>query len=174
MKMSGKEELETDKFPNPAKEELEKWDKILDEYESSVGLPIFLKNYTNPEAQGFMHMDRKQIEKLSPQDCASAALILNELSFHVQRAYNREIARVNWSESSIKATIAHEVQSYKGYSYQERFEQAIKQNSHASKLKRINVYAKQRADRLSFLSSSINNRAEIFLAVQRSKRSNNV
>ena len=174
MKMSGKEESKTDKFPNPAKEELEKWDKILDEYESSVGLPTFLKDYTNIEAQGFMHMDRKQIEKLSPQDCASAALILNELSFHVQRAYNREMARVNWSESSIKSVVAHEVQSYKGYSYQERLEQAIKQNGSAAKLKRINVYARQRADRLSFLSSSINNRADIFLAVQRSKRNNNV
>ena len=178
MKMSGKEESKTDKsptmLPNPAKEELEKWDKILDEYESSVGLPVFLKDYTNIEAQGFMHMDRKQIEKLSPQDCASAALILNELSFHVQRAYNREIARVNWSESSIKSVVANEVQSYKGYSYQERLEQAIKQNGSAAKLKKINVYARQRADRLSFLSSSINNRADIFLAVQRSKRNNNV
>ena len=172
--MSGNEESKASRFPNPAKEELEKWDKILDEYESSTGLTPFLMAYKNPEATEYMHMNRGHIEKLSPQDCASAALILNELSFHVQRAYNREIARVNWAEDTIKGLVAHEVQNYKGYSYAERLEQAIRNNSHASKLKRIKIYAKQRSDRLSFLSSNINNRADIFLAVQRSKRVNNV
>lgn len=169
--MSGKPEL---KKANSASDQLEKWDKILDEYEISTGLVPFLIGYTNPEATRMMHMDRGQIEKLSPQDCAAAALILNELSFHVQRAYNRETARVNWSESTIKSVVANEVQGYKGYSYAERLEQAIKNNEHAIKLKKINIYAKQRADRLSFLSSNISNRADIFLAVQRSKRINNV
>ena len=172
--MSGNEESKISKLPNPAKEELEKWDKILDEYESSTGLTPFLTAYKNPEATEYMHMNRGHIEKLGPQDCASAALILNELSFHVQRAYNREIARVNWAEDTIKGLIAHEVQNYKGFSYAERLEQAIRNNSHASKLKRIKIYAKQRSDRLSLLSSNINNRADIFLAVQRSKRVNNV
>ena len=173
--MNGNKELKTDKtLPSPAKEELEKWDKILDEYEISTGLPPFLAQYRNPEATQYMHMARNQIEKLSPQDCASAALILNELSFHIQRAYNREIARVNWAEDTIKTLVAQEVHNYKGYSYAERLEQAIKNNTHAMKLKKIKVYAKQRSDRLSFLSSNINNRADIFLAVQRSKRVNNV
>jgi len=172
--MSGKEESKTPKLPNPAKEELEKWDKILDEYENSVGLPTFINQYRNVEATEYMHMTRGQIEKLSPQDCASAALILNELSFHIQRAYNREMARVNWAEDTIKNLVAHEVHGYKGYSYAERLEQAIKNNTYASKLKRIKVYAKQRSDRLNFLSSNVNNRADIFLAVQRSKRVNNV
>ena len=172
--MSGQEESKINKLPNPAKEELEKWDKILDEYESSTGLPPFLSTYRNPEATEYMHMSRSQIEKLNPQDCASAALILNELSFHVQRTYNREIARTNWAEDTIKTLVANEVHNYKGYSYAERLEQAIKNNGHAIKLKKIKVYARQRSDRLSFLSSSINNRADIFLAIQRSKRINNV
>ena len=174
MTMSGNEESKTNKVSNPAKEELEKWDKILDEYESSTGLPPFLVAYKNPEASEYMHINRGHIEKLSPQDCASAALILNELSFHVQRAYNREMARVNWAEDTIKTLVAHEVHNYKGYSYAERLEQAIKNNTYAMKLKKIKVYAKQRSDRLNFLSSNINNRADIFLAVQRSKRVNNV
>ena len=169
--MSGEKGLKT---ANPAKEELEKWDKILDEYECSTGLPAFTNSYTNDDAKSFLSMDRRQIEQLSPQDCAAAALILNELSFHMQRAFNRENARVNWAENIIKATVANEVQGYKGYSYAERLEQAIKNNSHAQKLRRIKVYAKQRADRLSFLASNVNNRADIFLAVQRSKRVNNV
>ena len=166
--MAGKKELKT------AKEQLEGWDKILDEYELSVGLPNFMSDYSNHEAISYLHMNRAQLEKLSPEDCGMAALILNELAFHIQRAYNREMARVNWSDENIKDVVANEVQSYKGYSYQERLYQAVKNNEHARTLSRIKKYAKQRADRLSFLSSSMSKRADIFLSVQRSKRYTNV
>ena len=166
--MTGKEESKT------AKDQLEKWDKILDEYENSVGLPFFGSSLSDSESHQFLNMNRNEIEKMSPEDCAQAALILNGLAFHVQRAYNREIARVNWSESSMKEIVASEVQSYKGYSYNERFQQAVKNNEHSRSLNKIKRYAQQRADRLSFLSSSLSNRADIFLAVQRSKRKSNV
>jgi hypothetical protein len=166
--MNGEKELTT------AKDQLEKWDKILDEYESSVGLSAFSGSYINNEAKKLLNMNRNEIEKLSPQDCAASALILNELSFHVQRAYNREIARVNWAEQTVKEVVANEVSNYKGYSYQERLFQAIKNNEHARTLSKIKKYAKQRSDRLSFLSSGLNNRADIFLSIQRAKRVNNV
>jgi hypothetical protein len=173
--MSGEQESTKDNQPQKvSKSDVANWDKILDEYETSLGLPKFQNSFGNADAEFFMSLDRRQIEKLDPKDCAAAALILNELALHVQRSYNREIARVNWSESNIKSVVANRVQHYKGYSYQERLEQAIKDNSAATKLKKINVYAKQRADRLSFLASSINNRADIFLSVQRSKRVSNV
>ena len=166
--MSGKKELKT------AKEQLEKWDKILDEYELSVGLPDFISNYSNHETTSYLHMNRSQIEKMSPEDCGMAALILNELSFHIQRAYNREVARVNWADENVKEVVANEVGNYKGYSYQERLYQAVKNNEHARTLSRIKKYAKQRADRLGFLSSNMSKRADIFLSVQRSKRYTNV
>ena len=165
--MNGKEEYKT------AKDQLEKWDKILDEYERSVGLPAFSTNRNSSAATEFLSMDRNQIEKLSPEDCAQAALILNELAFHVQRAYNREIARVKWSEDTSKEVVANEVGGYKGYSYAERFQQAVKNNAHALSLNKIRKYAQQRADRLSFLASNMNTRADIFLATQRSKRYSN-
>ena len=119
-------------------------------------------------------MNRNEIEKLSPQDCAASALIINELSFHIQRAYNREVARVNWAEQTTKEVVANEVSNYKGYSYQERLFQAIKNNEHARTLSKIKKYAKQRSDRLSFLASGLNNRADIFLSIQRAKRVKNV
>lgn len=166
--MTGKEESTT------AKDQLEKWDKILDEYENSVGLPFFNSRLADTETHKFLNMSRNEIEKMSPEDCAQGALILNGLAFHVQRAYNREIARVNWAEASMKEIVASEVHNYKGYSYNERFQQAVKSNEHARSLNKIKRYAQQRADRLSFLSSNLNNRADIFLAVQRSKRKLNV
>ena len=166
--MSGEQELKTS--TSPADEELKKWDRILDEYETRTGLMPFIHDYTNTEAMSVLNMDRRQIENLTPADCGAASLVLNELAFHIQRAYNREMARVNWSDSTIKSILATEVNSYKGYSYAERLQQAIRGNSHARKLWKINLYAKQRADRLNFLSSSINNRVEIFLSIQRTRR----
>jgi hypothetical protein len=168
MRMSGEQDLKTNS--SPAAEEVRKWDRILDEYESRTGLMPFLNDYTNTEAMHFLNMGRNQIEKLTPADCGAASLVLNELAFHIQRAYNREIARVNWSDSTIKSILANEVNNYKGYSYAERLQQAIRGNSHARKLWKINLYAKQRADRLNFLSSSINNRVDIFLSIQRTRR----
>jgi len=166
--MTGKEEYKT------AKEQLERWDKILDEYEKSIGLPDFESKENSHSASEFLSMNRNQIEKMSPEDCAQAALILNELAFHIQRAYNREIARVKWAEDTSKEIVANEVGGYKGYSYLERFQQAVKSNAHACSLNKIRKYAQQRADRLGFLASNMNTRADIFLATQKSKRYNNV
>ena len=165
--MNGKKESLT------AKENMEKWDKALDEYENSIGLPPSVSNYSNSEARSFMSMGRKQIEKLSPEDCAQAALILNEMSLHVQRAFNREMARVNWAEDTIKDVVADDVGNHSGYSYQERYYKAVKNNEYAKKLSKIKKYAQQRADRLTYVANSFNTRADIFLSIQRAKRYNN-
>ena len=54
-----------------SKEELEKWDTILDEYEQSIGLPKYQNDYlSSDELNNYLNMDRDQIEKLSPEDCA--------------------------------------------------------------------------------------------------------
>jgi hypothetical protein len=115
-----------------------------------------------------MALSRDQIEKLTPSECAEAALLLGSLSFHMQRAYNREVARTNWAKQTLKVTIAGREQSYKG-SWESQFNQAVKEDGHARKVMQIQKYAQQRADRLTYLASSIKNISDIFLAVQRTK-----
>ena len=87
----------------------------------------------------------------------------------LQRTINREIARHNWAEESIKESIADEINNYKGYGYIEKSLQAIKHNDKASGLNRIKKYAKQRMDRLSYLANNIKNLSDIILAVQKTK-----
>ena len=155
---------------NTAKEELHNWDNLLDEYENSIGLPVYNADaLPESDLQQYLSMSRDKLEKLGPQDCAEIAYTLGQFSFHIQRTANRETARLNWADETIKEVIADDINNYKGYGYVEKSMQAIKHNEKANKLNRIKKYAKQRVDRLCYLSNSIKNLSDILLSIQRAK-----
>jgi len=157
----------------PAKEELNTWDTILDEYENGIGLPLYnAEALPSSELNNYLTMSRDELEKLGPEDCAQISYRLGQFSFHIQRSVNRELARYNWSDEVIKETIADEVNNYKGYGYIEKAQQAIKHNEKASALNNIKKYAKQRSDRLSYLATNIKNLSDILLSIQRNKVKN--
>lgn len=157
-----------------ASDQLNYWDKILDEYEVGLGLPKYEAGIFNEqELNGYLSMDRNVLEKLSPEDCAQISYRLAQFGLHIQRTINRELARYNWSEESIKETIADEINNYKGYGYIEKSSQAIKHNDKASSLNKIKKYAKQRSDRLSYIASSIKNLSDILLSIQKTKAKQN-
>jgi len=153
------------------KEQVEEWDKVLDEYESSLGLGYYnsLHSFNETELNHYFTMSRDIIEKLNPEDCAQISYRLAQYSFYVQRTLNREIARHNWADETIKETIADEINNYKGYGFIEKSLQAIKHNDKASALNKIKKYAKQRMDRLSYIANSIKNLSDIMLSVQKIK-----
>ena len=155
------------------KEEVKYWDDILDEYEQSVGLPGY-KNDLLPESElnEYLTMSRDTLEKLNPEDCAQISYRLGQFAFHIQRTINREIARYNWADESIKETISDEINNYKGYGYLEKSGQAIKHNERAQDLYNIKKFAKQRSDRLSYLANGIKNLSDILLSIQRNKVKN--
>ncbi len=153
-----------------SKEELEHWDKILDEYESSLGIPKVMASVeSSDELNQYLSMDRHTIEKLTPEDCFQIAYRLGQMAFHIQRNLNREIARHNWAEDTVKIVIADDINNYKGYGYMEKLYQAIKNNEKANNLHKIQKYAKQRMDRLSYLANSLKNLSDILIAIQRNK-----
>lgn len=153
-----------------SKEEIKYWDGVLDEYEQSIGFALY-KDDSMPsdELNIYLSMNRDSIEKLSPEDCAQISYRLGQFSFHIQRTVNREIARYNWADETLKDLIADEINNYKGYGYIEKAGQAIKHNEKAQALNNIKKYAKQRSDRLSYLANSLKNLSDIMLSVQRSK-----
>lgn len=153
-----------------AKEELQYWDTILDDYEKSISMPLYSPSIlSESELNDYLSMNRDNIEKLTPEDCAQIAYRLAQFAFHIQRTLNREIARYNWADESIKETIADEINSYKGYGYIEKSLQAIKHNDKANSLNNIKKYAKQRIDRLSYIANNVKNLSDIILAVQKTK-----
>lgn len=152
------------------KEEISYWDSILDEYEKSIGLPRYRPEVVSEsELNDYLTMSRDEIEKLTPDDCCQIAYRLGQFSFHTQRTINREHARFDWAEETIKSVIADEINNYKGYGYIEKSLQAIKHNSRAFSLDKIKRYAKQRIDRLSYIANSINNLSNILINIQKNK-----
>lgn len=152
------------------KEEVQYWDSILDEYENSLGLSKYTASFLpESELNTYLSMNREQLEKLSPEDCAQIAYRLAQFAFHMQRTINRELARHSWAEESIKEVIADEINNYKGYGYIEKAGQAIKHNDKASGLNNIKKYAKQRIDRLSYLANNLKHLSDIILSVQKTK-----
>jgi hypothetical protein len=156
-----------------AKDELNTWDTVLDEYENGIGLPVYnAEALSSSELNNYLTMSRDELEKLGPEDCAQISYRLGQFSFHIQRSVNRELARYNWADEVIKETIADEVNNYKGYGYIEKAQQAIKHNDKATALNNIKKYAKQRSDRLSYLANNIKNLSDILLSIQRNKVKN--
>ncbi len=166
--METKDTVSTNK--SSASDQVNYWDKVLDEYETGLGLPQYAPQVlSEQELNTYLTMNRDMLEKLSPEDCAQIAYRLAQFSFHTQRTINREMARFNWADETIKETIADEINNYKGYGYIEKSAQAIKHNDKAASLQKIKKYAKQRADRLTYLSSSIKNLSDIILSIQKAK-----
>lgn len=153
------------------KEQVAEWDRVLDEYENSIGVGQYDSHnkFSEDELNSYFTMNRDSIEKLTPEDCAQIAMRLSQYALFVQRTLNREIARHNWAEETIKETIADEVNNYKGYGYIEKSLQAIKHNDKANSLNKIKKYARQRMDRLSYIANNIKNLSDILLAVQKTK-----
>jgi len=153
-----------------AKEELQDWDVLLDEYENQLGLPKYNPGVlSEQELNGYLTMSRDELEKLTPEDCGQISYRLGQFSFHIQRTINREIARHNWADENTKAAIADDINNYKGYGYIEKSNQAIKHNDKAQALNKIKIYAKQRTDRLSYLANSMKNLSDILLSIQKIK-----
>ena len=113
-------------------------------------------------------MPRQQMEKITVEECAEAALLLGGFSFYLQRSYNREIARVNWATSNLKKMISGREDQYRG-SWDSQYCQAIKEDGYATKLDSIKTYAQQRADRLTYLATSVKNLSDLYINLQRSK-----
>lgn len=153
-----------------SKEEVAEWDRILDEYEQGIGLPSYVPiALPEEELQRYLTMSRDVLERTTPEDCGQISYRLGQFSFHIQRTLNRETARYNWADEKIKEVIADDINNYKGYGYVEKSNQAIKHNDKASSLNKIKRYAKQRADRLTYLATSLKNLSDILLSIQRLK-----
>tara|TARA_R110000824_G_scaffold128568_4_gene289527 strand:- start:38881 stop:39369 length:489 start_codon:yes stop_codon:yes gene_type:complete len=156
---------------NSAKERLALVDKVLDEYEEGLGLSLYATDFHDSSAQHYMGMSRQQMEKITVEECAEAALLLGGLSFHLQRSFNREVARVNWATSSIKTLISGRESQYSG-SWDSQYNQAVKEDTYTTKLNQIKIYAQQRADRLTYLANSVKNLSDLFVNLQRAKINN--
>jgi hypothetical protein len=110
------------------------------------------------------------VRKWTAQNCGEAAYCLRQFSFRLQQAFNRESARVKWCNESIDAIIAPILMEYRGYSFDERKVQAVRDNDAAKKFDELRVKASLRMERLLYLSTKVSEMAKTLEALQFSKR----
>lgn len=148
-------------------ERMKNLDNVLDEYEHSAGLSKYIENKFN-DVEKYLEMSKVEMNALSLEECSQIAIILGSFALHIQRTYNREIARINWAENTIRKMISGKEKQYQG-SWESQYYQAIKESPYASDLLKLKTYAQQRADRLTYLASSIKHISDLFINLQRVK-----
>jgi hypothetical protein len=146
-----------------AEELSDKLDSILLEYCNTKGI---LQISKNNEADGYISMTASQIKALTPNECGEAAYLIEQRAYFVQLAYNKENTRAKWAKSLISQTLADKIQNYKGYSYEERSQQAIKDNVFTQKLEKIRIMAQNRADILYSMSQRLSSLAKTITGLQ--------
>jgi len=135
-----------------AKELAARVDRMLEEYECSLGI----KN-KNPHiaAEKYFELSHEEIMKMSGEQCHEGAVILAQFSFFLQRSINVELGRVNWCNNLIDRTICQAMKSYNSPTAMERKMLAIRENDFALSLEKLKNAAQSKSDRLNYLSSKV-------------------
>lgn len=149
-----------DKQNRSIEERMKEWKKLLDRYESQLGLPPYTEQSLSPELKKYLDMSPSQIERLSSDERRGIAYYLVSFAFHLQRAQNRERAEMGRAKAVIRHIICGEVRQYQG-SFANMDACAINNNESATVLNKIIAYTQERVDRLDKMALQLNTLAKI-------------
>lgn len=153
-------------------EHVEKVSSKLDAFEMSVGLPVWVHPATETEAKRLLSLEPESLQKMSSIDCGEAAFILFQYAMTLQKAINREQAKLTLANASIGKIIGASLAQQKAYAFEERKLLAIRENEAASAWQHVQVNTQMRIDRIVYLSGKVDSMAKSLMALQQSKRGN--
>lgn len=128
-------------------------DRLLNEYSRLRGIDPELE--VSNEAEKYLKLTSNELKQLTVEDCMEGAYLLESLAFYLQKEINKEQGRQIWASKYLPIMVATEVDSYKGYSYEERKNKVIKNNVAALKVYEVQTKAEQRISRLNYLVNRI-------------------
>lgn len=141
--------------------------KRLSDYENNVGIRT---REDNKSAEQYLVLTKEQLQKMTAEECGYIAYELVQFSIHVQKNINKELAIVNFCRENIKRTIANDLPQIKAYHFEEKKMLAIRHNSHADILHKIEIQAQARVDTLSFITDKIKLLVEVLKNIQYTKK----
>ena len=154
---------------NTVDEDLDKLEKKLDQYSSSLGLDKILYN---TEVDDVLLMDLKTLRNLDKQGCEEFSYLLAQHAAIVALAINREVAKLVWADDELNKAISKNYSNYKTSDY-EKFElikyKIINQNTQAARLNTIIVDIKSKRSQLFDLSLKLENMSRILNSISRNK-----
>ena len=153
-----------------AKAAMDKVQEALDSYERSLGL-LHTNSVDEAEINGYFTMAKNDIEQMDPISANCISVRLHQFAFYIQRQFNLEQSRYNWSIAEINRYSADKLENIGGQycKYETKIYLLCSQDEYIDKLVKIRNYAQLRLDRLTYLSSSIKNLADCFSNYSRTK-----
>lgn len=142
-------------------------DRALDDFESQNGLPIGIPLSVESEAKNILTIEPEMLKRMGAAQCSEAAVVLIQYAFYLQRVANRLQSRIRWAEESVRKTIAPILGEQRGYSFEERRLQAVRQDEAASKADEIRVKAQLKLDRVSYLSTKVESMSRALQNIKR-------
>ena len=162
-------ELTGNSRPARHEERLNQIDALLDDYEQSSGLPAYAPMAAT-EVHHLLELSPQELRGMSAEEVGEAAYTLESFSFHLQRALNREQARVRFAEETVRYLIGPRMRNITAYNWEERRLLAVRQDDAAQKAEKLRVNAQLRVERLSYLSPKVERMASALIQLQMSKR----
>lgn len=104
-------------------EQLKVLEKEIEEYEKSIGLVVPRKNAATLEK--YLTFGGEDLLKLDWQELAEICLDVSALLIYLQKEINKHRMRAQWCTNSIEHIVGEQLKNYKGYTYKEKFVEAV-------------------------------------------------
>lgn len=105
------------------------------EYEKSIGLTIPKKD--SNVLNDYLELSGGELMKLTWQELTEICLDVSALLIYLQREYNKHKTRVQWCTNTIEHIVGEQIKNYKGYTYKEKFVEAVSDMAITKKLYKI-------------------------------------
>lgn len=130
-------------------EKVKKLESLLEEYEDGLHVNQFDIIEINFE------QDLQKIGKMGLEDIHQCCLQWGYYAAGLQKQINKHKARCTWSEKNLKMVQAKEANKYNGFTYDERKDQVLADNSFARALYQLGERSQIVLDRLAFMVQRI-------------------
>jgi len=143
----------------------------MDAFEDGLGIPLGGPNeQAQDEVKRLLSLGTVDLTQMNEDQCGEAAVVLMNFAFHLQRCTNREQARANWAEETLKKIISKTLPRQSGGSYEERRLLAVSASEQADSLDRTRIRARAKADALAFQAQRIDSLSKALMALKQTRR----
>jgi len=153
-----------------SQDKLKLFEKILDEYISTTGLPHIVRN---SEVEGVLSLTRDELKGMTAEDCGINSFLLQQYATYIQKEHNRNNVRVQWATRELSLIVATQESRFRTGDYM-KYELLLNKiicgDIAAAALSKIVKYASARATELDQLSSKIGMMGRALIELQQTKR----
>ncbi len=144
-------------------------DRTLDAWERSMGLPADCPAAVEVEATRLLQLDPDSLRVMTAAQCGEAAYSLELFALYLQKAANREQARLTRADERLARILPPLLSQRREYMLEERRLHAVAASPEARAVDALRAEARIRLDRLAYLASRVSALARILTELQKTR-----